>query len=222
MNNIFNIDKLMNFFNYTFTFLILNLFFLLCNIPLLLFIIFIGISNISTYLPLFLILSIPIGPSFTTLIYCTGKLIRNKDINLISDIIRGFKINFKQSLLVWIVVSVLILVLYTNISFFSNYSTALTIIFYILSLLLILVTPYIFILISRFSMNLIDIVKISLVLTFTRPLITISNIFAFAFALVIFEISPGTSVLFIGSVSAYIISYCNKALLEELESNTMN
>ena len=103
MNNIFTLQKILNFFNYVFYFFVLNLVFLLFNIPLLAFIFLVGISKIGTYLPLFLITLIPFGPSITMLLYCTGKLIRNKDLDLIYDIKLGMKLNFKQSIIIWIV-----------------------------------------------------------------------------------------------------------------------
>ena len=53
MNNIFTIQKILNFFNYVFYFFVLNLVFLLFNIPLLAFIFLVGISKIGTYLPFF-------------------------------------------------------------------------------------------------------------------------------------------------------------------------
>lgn len=222
MNNIFSLQKILNFFNYVFYFLVLNLVFLFFNIPLLAFIFLVGISKIGTYLPLFLIALIPFGPSITMLLYCTGKLIRNKDLDLIADIKLGFKLNFKQSIIIWIIELAIIFILNINIRFFSKYSVLLSGIFLLISLLLLLISPYIYVLISRFSMNIKDILKNSFILIFTRPLITIANVFSIIFTLILFEISPGTTFLFIGSVLAFLISYCNKFLLTELEGNSQN
>jgi uncharacterized membrane protein YesL len=222
MNNIFTIQKILNFFNYVFYFFVLNVVFLFFNIPLLAFIFLVGISKIGTYLPLFLITLIPFGPSITMLLYCTGKLIRNKDLDLIPDIKLGLKLNFKQSLIIWITELVLIFILNINIKFFSSYSIILSGIFLLIALILLFTSPYIYVLISRFSMNTKDIIKNSFILVFTRPLISIANIFSIIFTLILFEISPGTTFLFIGSVLAFLISYCNKYLLTELENNSTN
>lgn len=222
MNNIFSLQKILNFFNYVFYFFVLNVVFLFFNIPLLSFIFLIGISKIGIYLPLFLITLIPFGPSITMLLYCTGKLIRNKDLDLIPDIKLGLKLNFKQSLIIWIVELALIFILNINIKFFSNYSIILSGVFLLISLLLLFTSPYIYVLISRFSMNTKDIIKNSFILVFTKPLISIANIFSIVFTLILFEISPGTTFLFIGSVLAFLISYCNKFLLTELENNSKN
>ncbi|MDU5261046.1 MAG: DUF624 domain-containing protein [Clostridium celatum] len=222
MNNIFTLQKILNFFNYVFYFFVLNLVFLLFNIPLLAFIFLVGISKIGTYLLLFLITLIPFGPSITMLLYCTGKLIRNKDLDLIYDIKLGLKLNFKQSIIIWIVELALIFILNINIKFFSSYSVILSGIFILIALILLFTSPYIYVLISRFSMNTKDIIKNSFILVFTRPLISIANIFSIVFTLILFEISPGTTFLFIGSVLAFLISYCNKYLLTELENNSKN
>lgn len=220
MSNIFNLQKILNFFNYVFYFFVLNLVFLFFNIPLLSFVFLIGISKIGIYLPLFLITLIPFGPSITILLYCTGKLIRNKDLDLMTDIKLGLKLNFKQSLIIWILELVLIFVLNINIKFFSNYSIILSAIFILISLIILFTSPYIYVLISRFSMNTKDVIKNSFILVFTRPIISIANIFSIVFTLILFEISPGTTFLFIGSVLAFLISYCNKFLLTELENNS--
>ena len=220
MSNIFNLQKILNFFNYVFYFFVLNLVFLFFNIPLLSFVFLIGISKIGIYLPLFLITLIPFGPSITMLLYCTGKLIRNKDLDLMTDIKLGLKLNFKQSLIIWILELVLIFVLNINIKFFSNYSIILSAIFILISLIILFISPYIYVLISRFSMNTKDVIKNSFILVFTRPIISIANIFSIVFTLILFEMSPGTTFLFIGSVLAFLISYCNKFLLTELENNS--
>ncbi len=219
MNNIFNLEKILTFFNYVFWFLTLNLIFMLVNIPTVLFLIFIGISKVTTYLPLFLVCLIPFAASFTTLLYCMGKIIRNKDINVLSDFIHGFKSNFKNSTIIWIGELVLVFILYTNVNFFSKVQNNLIFssLFIGIFLILILITPYIFLLISRFSMDIKSIIKSSLILLFTRPLITIANVLCFVFTLILFELAASTTVLFMSSITAFLIMFSSQALLKELE-----
>lgn len=217
MSNFFNIQKIMTFFNYIFWLFILNLVFLVLNIPLVSFFMSVGISNIGTYLPLFLLLAIPFGPSLAMLLYCTNKLVKNKDLDIIQDIKLGFKLNFKQSLTVWCLELAIIFILHTNIRFFSRYSIILTGVFVLLSIVLLLITPYLFMLISKFSMSTKNIVTNSIILVFTRPLITFANILCCVATLIFFEITPGTAFLFLGSLLTFLISYSNKFLLNELE-----
>ncbi|MGL5354664.1 MAG: DUF624 domain-containing protein [Clostridium sp.] len=224
MSEIFSLDKIFDTFNYIFWFFLLNLFFMVLNIPIVSFFIFVGISDIFSYLPLFLLCLIPIGPTITALLYCTGKLIRNKSINVFSDFLNGLKLNFVQATGFWCFELLIVFMLYSNIKFFSvvNYNLVLTCVFAALLILLLLVTPYIYILISRFSMKSMDIIKASFILAFTRPILTISNILVLIVSLILFEMSPGTIVLFVSSIITYLLSFTNKSLLSELESTPQN
>ena len=217
--DIFNLQKVLNAFNYVFWFFCLNIFFLIFNLPLVLFFLFIGLEGIFTYLPLFLLALLPLMPSLTVLFYCMGKLIREKDLDLFHDICKGLKLNFKQSLLIWSGELILILILVSNIRFFTLYKFNLffTCIFIALSILLVVITPYIFVLISRFSIRSYDLIKNSLILAITKPILSITNILIILACFVLFEITPGTAVLFVSSIFSFLIVFCNKALLESME-----
>ena len=219
MNNIINIEKILTFFNYVFWFLTLNLLFLVVNTPLVLFLIFIGISKIGTYLPLFLLCAIPFAVSFTSLLYCMSKLIKNYEIEPFKDFIKAFKSNFKNATTIWILELIAIFILYTNIKFFSQIkgSILFTGLFTGLLFVILLITPHIFMLTSKFSMNILSTIKSASILTITRPIITISNILCLLVTLVLFEINPATTVLFIGSIASFLIAFANKTLIKELE-----
>lgn len=219
-NSFFNIEKLLDIFNYIFWFFLLNLFFMLLNIPLILFFIFIGISNIFNYFPLFLICLLPIMPSFTVLFYCMNKLITYRDLSFAKDFLNGLKLNFTQSFLIWFLEIVMFLIFYFNIKFFSQikYGIFLICLFFAATIILLAITPFIFILISRFKMNTISIIRTASILCFTRPISTITNLLIFIISLILFEINPGTTVLFISSILSFSIMFINKSLLLELEN----
>lgn len=222
MSEFFNLEKLLNFFNYIFCFFMLNIFFSILNIPVILFFLFVGLSNITTYLPLFLVSLIPFGASFTALLYCMRKLVKYKDLDLFSDFVKGLKYNWKQSTLMWCGELFLIFLLSFNLRIFSTvyYSLPLTCVFIVLMVLTLLTTTYIFVLISRFSMGSMDILRASVILTFTKPVVSIGNIVIFLFSLMLFEISPGTTVIFMASIVSYLIMFLNKNLLESLETKS--
>lgn len=198
----------------------LNVFFMIVNIPLVFFILFIGITKIFTYLPLFLICSIPVGPSFAVLLYCTGKLVRQRDKNVFSDILKGVKLNFIQALIIWIIQLIIAFILYVNLSFFAQSNFIVFCLFACLGVVFLFITPYIYLIISRFSMKLFAILRVSIILVFTKPIITITNILVFAFVLILFEISPGTTVVFISSIATFLISYATKKLIKDLEESS--
>lgn len=218
-NNFFNFEKIFDAFNYVFLFFLLNIFFMLFNIPAILFFIFIGISNIFEYFPLFSLCLIPAMPTFTVLLYCMNKIILNKDLNILKDFKNGLKLNFKQSFLIWFNELIIILMLYFNIRFFSTirYNIILVCLFAAIAIVLLGGTPFIFILISRFKMNNIELLKTAFILCFTRPILTITNLLLFILMLMLFEITPGTAVLFIFSLFSFSLIFINKSLLHELE-----
>lgn len=223
MSEFFNLEKILTLFNYIFWFFMLNIFFIVLNIPVILFFMFIGLRNVTTYLPLFLISLIPFGASFTTLLYCMRKLIKYKDISLIEDFKKGLKYNFKQSTIMWSLELLLIFLLSFNLRFFSTtyYSLILSSLFIGFLIITLLTTTYIFVLISRFSMNSMEILRASVILTFTKPLISVGNVLIFLFTLILFEISPGTTVIFMGSIASFLVMLLNKNLLENLEEKSI-
>lgn len=220
INHMFNLENINNFFYYVFYFLMLNLFFMLCNIPLIFFMLFVGISKIFTYLPLFLVACIPLAPSFSVLLYCTGKIVRNTDLGVFRDIGKGVKLNVVQSFIMGLFHLFFTFILYINLSFFSKINLIVFCLFACIALVFLLITPYIYILMSRFSMKTLSILRVALILIFKKPFITITNIFVFAFALILFEISPGTTVVFISSIIAFLLSSLTKKIMDDLEENS--
>ena len=79
-------------------------------------------------------------------------------------------------------------------------------------------TPFISLLVSLFSIKTLDIFKNSFILIFTRPILAITNILLLLMSLVLFEISPGTTVLFIASILSFMFVFANKTLIKELEN----
>lgn len=224
LNEIFNLDKILETFNYIFWFFTLNLLFWVFNIPIILFFVFIGISNILTYFPLFLVCLIPVMPTFTVILYCMNKLYKNKNIEVIPCFLKGFKLNFGQALFVWCVELVAIFLIFTNINFFSVAANSFIIpaLFICLLILISAMTPYLFLIISRFSMTSLQVLRLSFILTFTRPLLTITNLLLVLVFMVLFEISPAIIILFISTLLGFCLIFINRTLLSELENISKN
>ena len=224
LNEIFNLDKILETFNYIFWFFTLNLLFWIFNIPIILFFIFIGISNILTYFPLFLVCLVPVMPTFTVILYCMNKLYKNKNIEVIPCFLRGFKLNFGQALFVWCLELVAIFLIFTNINFFSVAANSFIIpaLFICLLILISAMTQYLFLIISRFSMTSLQVLRLSFILTFTRPLLTITNLLLVLVFMVLFEISPAIIILFISTLLGFCLIFINRTLLSELENISKN
>lgn len=223
LNEIFNMDKLFDTFNYVFWFFVLNLLFWIFNIPIILFFLFIGITGITTYLPLFLVCLIPSMPTFTVILYCMNKLYKNKTISLFKDFVIGFKHNFLQALVVWCVELIILFIIYSNIKFFSMVMNSLVLngLFIGLLILIAIVTPFLFLVISRFKMPTMSALRLSLTLTFTRPILTVTNILICLVFLILFELSAAI-LLFISTLLAFAMIYVNRALFNELEEIANN
>lgn len=224
LNEIFNLDKIFDTFNYIFWFFTLNILFWILNIPLVLFFVFIGIKGIFTYFPLFLTCLIPTMPAFTIILYCMNKLYRNKSIDVLSDFFKGFKLNFKQAIFIWSIELFAIFLIYSNIKFFSLVTNSLVItsLFAGVLLLIAAITPFLFLLISKFSMTNLQVLRLAFILTFTRPILTITNLLLIIVSLVLFEISPGTIILFISTLLGFALIFVNRVLLNELEDISRN
>ncbi|BAK81223.1 DUF624 domain-containing protein [Candidatus Arthromitus sp. SFB-rat-Yit] len=218
LNEIFNFEKLFDTFNYVFWFFILNLLFWIFNIPIILFFVFIGIGGITTYFPLFLVCLLPTAPMFTVILYCVNKIYKNKTISLVADFIRGVKLNFVQALVMWAIELIIIFILYSNIKFFTIIFKSLILngIFVGILILLAIITPFLFLIISRFSMKNIEVLRLSFTLTFTRPILTITNILLILVFLILFEINSAI-LLFVSSIFAFCLVFVNRTVFKELE-----
>ena len=213
------LEKILDVFNVIFWFFLLNLLFIIFNIPLILFFTSIGISNLFHYFPLFLLCLLPVMPAFTVLLYCMNKLMLNKGLSIMKDFISGVRSNFPQAFLIWFAELVIFLMLYTNIKFFStsSYGLILVMLFASITLILSAVTPFVFMLISRFKMSHFEIIKTSFILCFTKPILTITNLLLLVVSLILFEIAPGITILFISSLLAFALTFVNRTLFHELE-----
>ena len=66
---LFNLERILGFCEKFLYFLKINCLFLLSNLPVLLFFLFVGISQVRIYLPLFLLCLIPAGPAVSAVFF---------------------------------------------------------------------------------------------------------------------------------------------------------
>lgn len=224
MKNNSGIDVFMNICNYIMWFFIGNLYFLICNLPLCFFFIFIGIKNVDTALPLFLLVSLPFGPAVTALLYVMGKLVKEKDLSITKSFFTSYKNNFKQSLLLWTLQLLLLTILHLNIQFFSiSYFGYLLIPFFYIAIFLISVLGlYAYPLIAKFHISLLEVIKASLTISIYKFPITIGNLIILIFAMILIDAKPSYAVLFISSITCYLLMFLQKDLHKELELKSVS
>lgn len=219
MKEYINMENLMGACNYVFYFLVLNFCFVICNLPILLYFLSVGMTGMGTYLPLLLICLIPVGPALCALFHCMFRLIKNRDLKVLRDYIYGYKRNFMQAVKLASVQVILVFLFVNNISLFTESypNLFLVILFTILFVLLLFMTPYLYFMTARYEMRSLNIFKGALTIVFTKPVLSICSGFCFLFVLMLFEITAGTTVLFISSIYAFLIVVCNKKLINQLE-----
>lgn len=219
MGEIFNIEKIMGFCSMICHSLGLNLLFFFSNLPLLVFFFTIGLSQADTYLFLFCLCLIPLGPSLCALFYTMHRLMKEGDIKLFSVYKKGYRNNLKQGLVLSALEAVLLGILQVNYKTFTQVypSFALTLLFELLFILLMLITPVLYLLTMHYEMKTIDIIRSALAITIGKPVLSLGNGAAFVFGLVFYDIVPGIGILFVASVYAYLILFMNKRLFCMLE-----
>lgn len=220
MEELFHIEKILGFCERVCYFFIVNLLFVISNIPILLFLLFVGASQIRECLPLFLLCLVPMAPALSAVMYSMNHLIHGTERKAFRDYKKGYCSDFIQKICLGAGQMFVILICWTNIEFFSIQLKILplTIVFILLFATAALVTPNLYMLVSRYEMKNLQIVKTGVTLLIAKPVATLGNIVALAIVLMAFEISAGTTVLFMGSVYGFLVMFMNQNVMQTLES----
>lgn len=116
------------------------------------------IYYLLVYNILWIIFSLPvftIGASTTALFYVMGKVVRDEDFSTFKDFWKSFKMNFKQSTIITLILAVLYLILYVDLKNISAFGSMAKIIMpaqFAVVIELVFITLYIFPILSRFDM----------------------------------------------------------------------
>ncbi len=220
MEELFNIEKVLDFCEKVCYFFTINLLFIISNFPVLLFLLFIGAGQIRECLPLFLFCLIPMAPALSSVMYTMNRLIHGTQGKALQDYKKGYCSEFLQKIGLGAGQLLVIIMCWTNIEFFTLQVNIfpLTIIFIILFAAAVLVTPNLYMLASRYEMKNVQIVKAAVTLLIAKPVSTLGNIVALGIVLAAFEISAGTTVLFMGSIYGFLVMFMNQGVIRKLEN----
>lgn len=224
LSELFSIEKIYGFCQKVCYFLVINLLFLVSNLPVLLFFLLVGIKQVGTYLPLFMLCLLPFPPAFAAVLYTMGRIVRGTECGSLRDYKKGYCMDFLQKFKIGAFQLLLIFILWSDVKFFSEglHSTVLTILFAVLFGFSIVITPNLYLLASRYQMTGRQIVKSACILTITRPVFTLGNVAALGVILMLMEISAGTTVLFMVSVYGFLVAFISKRMLSSLEEEQKN
>lgn len=217
----FNMEHILGICEKIMYFFCVNLLFLICNIPVLLFFLFVGISEVRTYLPLFMLSMVPFGAAFSAVLYCMNRIIAGTEVNAFRDFKKGYLSDWGQKMLLGFCQMLAILIFYTSMEFFAVQIPFLPFVILMGAFLAvsILVTPYLYLLAARYKMGTVQTIKDAVILLITRPGITLGNVAAFGIILMFIEIQAGTTVLFMGSVYGFLVAFMSRGILRFLEES---
>lgn len=220
MEELFNIEKVLGFCEKVCYFFIVNVLFVISNIPVLLFLLFVGAGQIRECLPLFLVCLIPMAPALSAVMYAMNRLIQGVEGNALRDYKKGYVRDFLQKAELGAGQMLVLLMCWTNIEFFTVQLRCLpfAVLFILLFAVSVLATPNLYMLASRYEMGKVQIAKTAVTLLFVKPVFTLGNIVAFFLILASFEISAGTTVLFMGSAYGFLVMFMNQTVMRQLEN----
>lgn len=220
MEELFHIEKVLGFCERVCYFFLVNLLFVGSNIPILLFLLFVGASQIRECLPLFLLCLVPMAPALSAVMYTMNRLIHGTERTAFKDYRRGYGSDFLQKISLGAGQMLVVFICWTNIEFFSMQVKIfpLVLVFLVLFAAAVLVTPNLYMLASRYEMKNMQIVRTGTALLFAKPVAALGNIAALAIVLVAFELSAGTTVLFMGSVYGFLVMFMNQNVMQKLEN----
>lgn len=160
------------------------------------------------------------GPAVTALLSVMGRLIREKDINVVKDYFKDYKNNFLQALVISFVLSILLAFVAHDLSILksSNSTSAFMRPLLFASLFIpIIISLYVFPIISRFYISLKDAVKLAIYYSVKNFKITILIISVLILGYLLMNLISIFMVFILSSLICYIIMYYEKDVLKEIE-----
>lgn len=218
-HDIFNWERIMNFFSRIYYFLGINFLFIICNLPVLLFLLFVGISRAGTFLPLFLLCLLPAAPAFSAVLYSMGRFVSGIEAGAVRDYRKGYEKYFKKAVKSGALQLTAIFMIWTNLNFFTRIVPVflLAVLFMLLFLVVLLLTPNLYFLTVNTELTSPDVCKLALAYTLGKPVAAIGNLATFGIILLAFELSPGTTVLFMGSFYGFLVAFMNRRIILEMK-----
>ena len=195
MGNLFNMDNaFFRFMGKLFDVVALNLVFIIVCIPL-----------------------VTIGPAISALYYASVKSIRRDRSYPIKEFFKAFKRDFKQSFIVGLILVLAAAIIYVDIRFVVDYIkndfTAMRYVYLVIGMVISFISVYIFPLISRFSLKISGLFRLSFYLAIRHLLTTIVSIILLFGGFVLVYISAGLALLFVPVLVNLLISIMMEKVL---------
>ena len=169
---------------------------------------------------MFIIVCIPIvtiGPAISALYYASVKSIRRDRSYPVKEFFKAFKRDFRQSFIVGFILVLAAVIIYVDIrfvvDFIKNDFTAMRYVYLVIGLVISFISVYIFPLISRFSLKISGLFKLSFYLAIRHLLTTVVSIILLFGGFVLVYISAGLAMLFVPVLANLLISILMERVL---------
>jgi len=191
-----------------------NICFLLAALPLTLYIILFKTIDLR----ILSLLWIFCGPAVTALFLAINKLLDKQDTGVLKTFFTSYLENFKQSILISGVQGLLLFVLYLDMKFFmAKKMFILYYMFMIISILVILISFYIYPLLSKFKISSINLIKLSILYSVKKFHILIISLILFLLTTYISTQTPTIYIFFGPCITCYFILMTEKKAFLEIK-----
>lgn len=205
-------------FNYVYYFSGANILFLISNI-LFLMVYEAAELNIYSYVLLF-VTAIPLGPSISALLSVMGKLLQEKEIEVWKDYSSAYRQNFKQSLKIWMILLIVMVILLVDVkAVSSNPNYRFFAAFFLgIMIILLLIALYSFPILTKFDMKTIDVIRASIYFSIRKLPTTAVKIVIIIGTFYVLRYLKFVGFMFFTSVIAFLIMFYDRSTFAELES----
>jgi uncharacterized membrane protein YesL len=217
----FGEGKIHVFTNYIYWLAQINIYFVLGNIVFLFFIF--TLEPVFSNIIIYFIALIPSGPAISALCYSIGKLVREKEVSPTKDFFYGYKLNFKDTLKLWLPMLLVIFILVVDLQYFYAEATVvnqiLAIVFLVALIFMLGLALYIFPINVTYKFRTRDIFKLSIYYSFKKKKITFGNIGILIITLFLMHVISDFLLLLISSLVCFAFMLNNQEVMEDIKVN---
>lgn len=161
---------------------------------------------------------VTIGAATTALYYTVAKVIRRDRGYIFKEYFKAFKMNFWQGTIIWLITAALACLFYFEAQFAprmgGQQEQIFTYLFLILGVILLFIVIYVFPILSRFSMNIVQIFRTAIFMMLKHFLNTIGMAIIVIWAVFISSVLP-PALMFIPGVAIWMMTYLMEPVLKK-------
>ena len=174
---------------------------------------------------IFIISLIPTGPSIAALFSVVGKFIREKDLYPFKDYFDAYRLNFKQSMKIWIVQLIILIIIVIDIRGIITTENIILLTLFkpllFIGAIIFSISIYLYAILSRFELRTKDLIKLSIIYTFKKLPLSMINIFAILILVYFGVFKLPIFIPIIPVIIAYVLMLGQSPILKEIEREVL-